>query len=114
VTSETVASDARARDRTLRRRKICNALIALAAIHFALFVGTIVVLGGDALTGRVADGHYFLGNHSLMVETSRATWLFSAAVGRSLIYGTFPLGVIAALLRPRKEGRDRPRFWWKG
>jgi hypothetical protein len=109
VTGETVASD-----RTLRRRKICNALIALAAIHFAVFVGTIVVLGGDALTGRVDDGHYFLGNHGLMVETTRGAWLFSAAVGRTLVYGTFPLGVIAALLRPRKEGRDRPRFFWKG
>lgn len=109
MTSETVASD-----RKLRRRKICNAMIALAAIHFALFVGTIVVLGGDALTGRVHDGHYFLGNHGLMVEATRGAWLFSAAVGRTLIYGTFPLGVIAALLRPRKEGRDRPRFFWKG
>jgi hypothetical protein len=109
VTSETVSAD-----RTLRRRKICNALIALAAIHFALFVGTIVALGGDALTGRVDDGHYFLGNHGLTVETTRRAWLFSAAVGRTLVYGTFPLGVIAALLRPRKEGRDRPRFFWKG
>ena len=101
-------------DRTLRRRKICNALIALAAIHFVVFVGSIVALGGDALTGRVDDGRYFLGNHGLMVETSRGAWLFSAIVGRTLVYGTFPLGVIAALLRPRKEGRERPRFWWKG
>jgi hypothetical protein len=98
-------------DRTLRRRKICNALIALAAIHFALFVGSIVALGGDALTGRVEDGRYFLGNHGLLLETSSRAWLFSAAVGWTLVYGTFPLGVIAALLRPRKEGRDRPRFW---
>ena len=101
-------------DRTLRRRKICNAIIALAAIHFVVFVVTIVVLGGDALTGRVEDGHYFLGNHGLMVETSRAAWHLSAIIGRSLVYGTFPLGVIAALLRPRKVGHQRPRFWWKG
>ena len=101
-------------DRTVRRRRICNALIALAAIHFVVFVGSIVALGGDALTGRVDDGRYFLGNHGLMVETSRSAWLFSATVGRTLVYGTFPLGVVAALFRPRKEGRERPRFWWKG
>ena len=100
-------------DRALRRRKICNVLIALAAIHFAFFVGTIVALGGDALTGRVEGGRYFLGNHGQFLEVGRGTWLFSAVVGRTLVYGTFPLGVVSALLRPRKEGRDRPRFWRK-
>jgi hypothetical protein len=88
-------------------------LIAVAAIHFAVFVGTIVALGGDALTGRVGDGRYFLGNHGQFLEVGHGTWLFSAVVGRTLIYGTFPLGVAAALLRPRKEGSERPRFWWK-
>jgi hypothetical protein len=101
-------------DRTFRRRRICNLLIALAAIHFALFVGTIVALGGDALTGRVEDGQYFLGNHGQFIQVGRGTWLFSAVVGGTLVYGTFPLGVLAALARPRKEGRERPRFWWKG
>jgi hypothetical protein len=100
--------------RTLRRRKICNALIAIAAVHFAVFVATIVMLGGDALTGRVEDGHWFLGNHGQFLEVSHTAWLLSAILGRTLVYGTFPLGVIAALLRPRKPGRDRPRFWWKG
>ncbi|MFL5440482.1 MAG: hypothetical protein ACJ79W_15090 [Myxococcales bacterium] len=89
-------------------------MIALAAIHFALFVGTIVALGGDALTGRVEDGQYLLGNHGQFIQVGRGTWLFSAVVGRTLVYGTFPVGVLAALARPRKEGRERPRFWWKG
>jgi hypothetical protein len=97
----------------VRRRKICNSLIVLAAIHFAIFVGTIVALGGDSLTGRIEDGRYFLGNHGQFIEVSHRAWLASATVGHTLVYGTFPLGVIAALLRPGKEGRDRPRFWWK-
>jgi hypothetical protein len=100
-------------DRILRRRKICNALIAIAAIHFALFVATIVVLGGDALTGKLEDGQYFLGNHGQFFQVGRGTWLFSAVVGRTLVYGTFPLGIVAGLLRPRKAASDRPRFWWK-
>ena len=100
--------------KTVRRRKVCNALIAAAAVHFAAFVATIVALGGDALTGRVEDGHWFLGNHGQLLEVGHATWLLSAIVGRTLVYGTFPIGVIAALVRPRKPGRDRPRFWWKG
>ena len=107
MTSETVVP-------TVRRRKICNLFITIAAIHFVLFVGTIVALGGDALTGKVEGERYFLGNHGQFLETSRALWWFSAMVGRTLVYGTFPLGVLAALLRPRKEGRERPRFWWKG
>ena len=96
------------------RRKICNLFISLAAIHFVLFVGSIVALGGDALTGKVEGVRYFLGNHGQFIETSRAIFWFSAIVGRTLVYGTFPLGVLAALLRPRKEGEERPRFWWKG
>jgi hypothetical protein len=100
-------------ERTVRRRRICNVFIALAAVHFALFVATIVALGGDALTGKVEDGQYFLGNHGQFFQVARGTWLFSAVVGRTLVYGTFPLGVLAALLRPRKAGSDRPRFWWK-
>jgi len=98
----------------VRRRRICNLFIIVAAIHFVLFVGTIVALGGDALTGKVESGRYFLGNHGQFIETTRAAFRFSAIVEDSLVYGTFPLGVLAALLRPRKEGRERPRFWWKG
>jgi len=98
----------------VRRRKICNLFIAIAAIHFVLFVGTIVALGGDALTGKVEGERYFLGNHGQFIETSRAAFRFSAIVEDGLVYGTFPLGVLAALLRPRKEGRERPRFFWKG
>ena len=97
----------------VRRRTICHILIAVAAIHFVLFVASIVVLGGDAMTGRVEDGRYLLGNHGQLVEVSRGAWLFSDVLERSLVYGTFPLGVLAALFRPRKEGTDRPRFWWK-
>jgi hypothetical protein len=97
----------------VRRCKVCNSFITLAAIHFVIFVGSIVVLGGDALTGKVEGERYFLGNHGQFIETSRAAWRFSAIIGRTLVYGTFPLGVLAALLRPRKEGKERPRFWWK-
>jgi hypothetical protein len=106
VTSEAPAPN-------VRRRKICNLLITIAAIHFLIFVGTIIGLGGDALTGKVEGERYFLGNHGQFIETSRAAWRSSAIIGRTLVYGTFPLGVAAALLRPRKETRERPRFWWK-
>ena len=97
----------------VRRRRICNLFIIIAAVHFVLLVGTIVALGGDALTGKVEGGRYFLGNHGQFIETSRAVFRFSAIVESTLVYGTFPLAVLAALLRPRKEGRERPRFWWK-
>jgi len=98
----------------VRRRRICNAFIIVAAVHFVIFVGSIVALGGDALSGKIEGERYFLGNHGQFLETSRAVWWFSAIVGRTLVYGTFPLGVLAALLRLRKEGSERPRFWWKG
>jgi hypothetical protein len=96
-----------------RRRGICNWIIAVAIVHFVVFVGTILAFGGDAITGRVEDGQYFLGNHGQYVEVPRGTWLASAIVGRTLLYGTFPLGVLAALAKPRRESRTPPRIWWK-
>jgi len=97
----------------VRRRRICNLFIIIAAIHFVIFVGTIVALGGDALTGKVEGERYFLGNHGQFIETSSGVYRFSAILGRTLVYGTFPLGVLAALLRPRNMDRQRPHFWWK-
>jgi len=47
------------------------------------------------------------------VEVSRGTWLTSALIGRTLVYGTFPLAVIAAVAKPRTDSRARPRIWWK-
>jgi len=40
-----------------RLRQICNWAIAIAIVHFVVFVGTILAFGGDALTGRLEDGH---------------------------------------------------------
>jgi hypothetical protein len=96
-----------------RLRQICNWIVAIAIVQFVVFVGTILAFGGDALTGRVDDGHWFLGNHGQYVEVTRGTWLASAIIGRTLVYGTFPLAVIAAVAKPRTDSRARPRIWWK-
>lgn len=96
-----------------RRRRICNWIIAVAIVHFVVLVATILAFGGDAITGRVEDGHYFLGNHGQYVKVSHGTWVASSIVEKSLVYGTFPLGILAALAKPRRESRTPPRIWWK-
>jgi hypothetical protein len=96
-----------------RLRRICNWAIAIAIVHFVVFVATILALGGDALTGRVEGDRYLLGNHGQSIEVTRGAWLTSAIIGRILVYGTFPLAVLAAVAKPRSDSRVRPRIWWK-
>ena len=50
---------------------------AIAVINFAAFVVIADLLGGDALNGYAAHGHYFLAYHRKLTEVSRATFEYS-------------------------------------
>jgi len=50
--------------------------IALMA-NFACFAIMTLVLGGDAISGRRAAGHYFVASHGHYTEVSHATYVYS-------------------------------------
>jgi hypothetical protein len=49
----------------------------IALVNFVAFVLIADLIGGDALNGHAAHGHYFLAYHRQLTEVSRATYLYS-------------------------------------
>ena len=78
-------------------------LIALfGLINFAAFVAIYLALGGDALTGKVTDGRYYLNNHGAFTEVSHAVFLYSAIHACSAILGLALAFLAGRILRHRK------------
>ena len=46
-------------------------------MNFAVFFIIAVYLGGDALSGEVAGGHYYLGNHCVLTEVNKYQYIYS-------------------------------------
>jgi hypothetical protein len=51
--------------------------VALASVNFFAFIVGSVYLGGDALSGYVRGGHYFVCAHGSCSEVSRHIWNYS-------------------------------------
>ncbi|HEY4943729.1 MAG TPA: hypothetical protein VII56_20040 [Rhizomicrobium sp.] len=75
------------------------------ANFFAFMVGTLV-LGGDAVNGHAANGHYFLDDKGHLTEVSRAVFLYS----KWHVYSLFVTHPIAALCTGLLLVRSRRRF----
>ena len=97
------------RGRAVRRwaGRVGGALFAVAMVNFIAFFVLSLAWGGDALSGKVADGRYYLGHKGRYVEVSEARWRASRAHALSVIV-THPLGVIVGgLLLNYARGRRR-------
>jgi len=73
-----------------------------AMINFLSFVTIAEFLGGDAVAGHMAAGHYFLGYHGKMTEVSRAVFQYSLWHSLSVVV-TAPLAMLAWVLALRKR-----------
>jgi hypothetical protein len=60
----------------MRRRLLQFGFFAGMANFTAFFIGALY-FGGDAVSGRAVDGHYFLSNHGHLTEVSRAIFNYS-------------------------------------
>ena len=88
----------------------CNAYewFAFACVlNFFVFMLVSMALGGDAGNGKVAHGHYFVGNHGRYDEVSKPVFTYSLVHGLSL-FVTHPLGAVFLFLG-RKERKRRGR-----
>jgi hypothetical protein len=77
-------------------------IAALAFLNFMAFVAGTLVLGGDALNGKVVNGHYFLNSHGRHTEVTRATYSYSWWHGASLT-ASFVLFAVAAYYGRRRD-----------
>ena len=80
--------------------------IAIACwLNFMAFVAAAIVLGGDALNGRVSAGHYFLGSHGRFVAVSKPIFIYSACHAASAIVGILAFLLIGRRLKMRSSTR---------
>ena len=89
--------------------RIARALFFTALVNFGLFVFMSAMLGGDAISGSSANGHYFLRSHGQLTEVSRGIFLYSRVHALS-VFVTHPLGILAvALLVVKRTKRSAPK-----
>jgi hypothetical protein len=84
---------------------IGGALFAIAIVNFLVFVTLSVSWGGDALSGKVENGRYYLSHKGHLTEVTEARWWFNRAHAISVIV-THTAGIFGAgwLLSDRRRG----------
>src|SRR6187397_35411 len=64
---------------TRNRRELVLGISSIAAaVNFFSLVLMNVLLGGDAFSGRIEAGHYYLGSHGTYTEVSQRVFVYSA------------------------------------
>jgi hypothetical protein len=88
-------------------RHIALGLFFLALANFAAFVLVGLVIGGDALSGGVEDGHYYVSNHGIHAEVSHGTFIYSRIHTYS-VFITHPLAFLAFFILLLLEKHHEP------
>jgi hypothetical protein len=81
-------------------------LFAGALANFAIFWHIGVAIGGDALSGKAADGHYYVSSHGRFTEVPEWLYRYSRAHTVST-WVTYPLAVVGWLLMYRVKQLEK-------
>jgi hypothetical protein len=87
----------------MRRRLLQFGFLA-GIVNFFVFFLAAVYLGGDALSGRAVDGHYFLSSHGRLTEVSQAVFTYSEWHVRG-VFITHPIAAICAWRLSRQRNQ---------
>lgn len=87
--------------------KACGWICLIAIVNFLAFLSLYFLLGGDAIHGGAADGHYFVADHGHSTEVSYGTWLYSCVHAYSVLI-TIPLAILAGGLGMRFRKIQNP------
>ena len=60
----------------LKRRSLW-AISTLCGLNFVVFFIVALVIGGDAVNGKVVAGHFYLSDHGKPTEVSEAVYTYS-------------------------------------
>jgi len=69
----------------------------IAMINFAIFWLVALKIGGDAISGKVENGHYYVCEHGEYTEVSPGIWNYSKAHTISVFF-THPIGILGGAL----------------
>jgi hypothetical protein len=74
----------------------------LAIINFGIFAIFALYLGGDAVNGKIYNGHYFLGNHGRYTEVAKIVFDYSKWHVYS-VWLTMPIAIVSRILFDRNK-----------
>ena len=77
-----------------KTRIVCYALFFLAWLNFAAFIFISLWIGGDAVSGRIEDGKYYVRNRHQYTEVSRQVFLYSK-YHVYLVWILHPIGLLS-------------------
>lgn len=77
-------------------------LLIVGVVNFIVFVTVALIIGGDAWSGEIKDGHFFVSDHGGLTEVSRNVFYYSKVHAISTMV-THPLAAFGGLL----WGRER-------
>jgi hypothetical protein len=77
------------------QRRLLRLGFFVGIVNFAIFWFAALYLGGDAISGKVVDGHFFLSNHGHLTEVSQSVFTYSRWHVLS-VFVTHPLGMLCA------------------
>lgn len=75
-------------------------VVIIGAANFAVFVGVAMYLGGDALNGKVEDGHYYLTERGRYTEVSESVFEYSRVHAYTTLV-SWPVVLISAYAASR-------------
>jgi hypothetical protein len=108
-------------DRQTTMRKFLSivgyTLFFVAIVNFTVFWVVGVWVGGDAISGKVQGGHYYVSSHGRLTEVSPRIWQYSRIHAMS-VWITHPLGILGGCglmalserLGAKKPQKRKPAF----
>lgn len=85
-------------------KKFVQNLVLLTLVNFVVFVLVAQLIGGDALNGKIENGHFYLMQHGVYTEVSGWVFRYSELHVLSLLV-LHPLAMIAVFLRKKAGER---------
>ena len=68
-------------------------LFFVAMVNFTVFWIASLILGGDAIGGKIDNGRYYLSNKGKYAEVSHGVWVYSK-IHTISVWITHPLGIL--------------------
>jgi len=91
------------------RERRAAAIFIFALLNFGVFAVVAMSLGGDALAGSHANGHYFLSDHGHLTKVSAGVFRYSQVHAVSVLI-THVAGIAAVgqvVAARRRQARER-------
>jgi hypothetical protein len=77
-------------------------ICVLGVLNFIVCFIVAIVIGGDAVNGKIVGGHFYLASHGKLTEVSETVFTYSLWHARSL-FVTHPLAMLTGYLAKTEQ-----------